>query len=121
MPRETVAANDTFIVSVGWTRDHDAQVAIQMADPDRTIADLLFGGEGGYLGDIGLSLHQQLDGSDAISVEHVELGQMVLNALKNARHFVERDGLWATLSRREINEMIQSLRKARDIAYGKDA
>lgn len=47
-------------------------------------------------------------------------GQTVLRWLVGVRDYVERDGIWMTLDRRQINTLIRHLRRARDEAYGRD-
>lgn len=115
---------EDFVTTVGWERDQHVQIGVQVEDPDRTIVDILYGGEGGYLGDVGQSLLQILEGEGWTRPEDLStagLGQNAINALNRARAAVERDGLWANLDRQQINTLIQTLRRARDAAFGKDA
>lgn len=48
------------------------------------------------------------------------LGEIALEAVKGSRPTIERDGVWATLSRDACNRLVRFVRKARDAAYGRD-
>jgi len=123
-----------FVAAVSWGRDHDVQIGVQVADPDKSIVDVLFGGEHGYLTEIGRELVDRLDDAgyvleprqgavapDEAAITNPGLGQMVLRCLNAARAHIERDGLWADLDRRGTNDAVRALRTGRDAAFGKDA
>lgn len=109
---------------VGWTRELDAQIGLQVEDAENTLADLLFGDQA-LLQTIGLRLltargvegHLETDDGRLLAEE---AGAEVIGWLRDARDYVERDGVWMSLDRRQINALIRRLRRARDEAYGRD-
>lgn len=111
--------------TVGWTRDLEAQIGLQVEDPDHRLVDLLFG-DTAILQGIGAMMLTDEDGAEpdlatdsgrqAAEAE----GHRVLHVLREVRNYVERDGIWMSLDRRQINTMIRHLRRGRDEAYGRD-
>lgn len=135
MPRETVPrstpALDTFEVQVGWSRDQDAQLGISSTE-HRHLVDVLYGGGNEpkvwrllkeKLADTGRVLtDDNVDLSNpAHNVELTDqmLGRMILDAVTGSSS-LGGPGIWTSLSRQEINDLIVLLRKARDSAYGRD-
>lgn len=136
MPKKTIhppREDSPFALAVSWGRDRDLQVGIQVVDPDRSVVDVLFGGEHGYLDQIGELVVWRLEQAgyeltkiahepqDEAAVTPAGLGQLVLHALNTAREHIERDGLWAEVDRRGANDAVRALRAGRDSAFGKDA
>lgn len=129
MPKENIVSHDgsPFQTAVGWSKDHEVQVAVQVSDTDTTLLDILYGNLPAQE-DIGASLVQwvidnpledpQTTLEDLTAIQ--ELGALVLSWVEQSRMPQERDGVWANLSRRACNDMIRLLRKARDVAYGRD-
>lgn len=109
--------------TVGWTRDLEAQIGLQVEDAERTIVDMLYD-DPAMLQALGtLMLGHNLDANADEAWDRVvaeEEGRRVLTALNKTRDYVERDGIWMTLDRRQINLLIRQLRRARDEAYGRD-
>lgn len=139
MPKETIYnsnfPNDkTFNVEVGWTRDLDVQLGIKEAN-DRSMW-WVYGED--YLGEIGLRTRKDIEdgieidefeiknaiGQKCLSQEttrpltDAEIGRAILNTLDTVCGCY--DSLWATMNRKEINDLIRVLRRARDAAYGRD-
>lgn len=137
----------SFQLSIGWDKDHYMQLGLQVVNPDLHLVDILYGGEGGYLSTVGTSLLEQLRNAgwalmpdvnaavglgpvptldansntpEVVNQGWLTLGQMVLNALRNSRDVIERDGIWTDLSRHEANTLVRIARKARSAAYGRD-
>lgn len=143
MPKQTIMSTSheqPFRPSVGWTPGLDVQLGIQVWNSDLSVADVLHGGregrhqtsaaEKGYrefeLAKVGRALAKQMDEAGPIEwpqiddQRYADLGQMVMDALREARSDIERDGVWTTLNRAAINDLIAALRKGRDSAYGRD-
>ncbi len=101
MPKETVAGCELpwgedyparSVVQVLWSRDEHVQV-------------------------VSRCIHQ-LDGSD-IGPPVYENGRAV-QPLMDAEQIPFTNGMYVNLDRRGINELIRTLRRARDQAYGRD-
>jgi hypothetical protein len=120
-----------FDMVVGWQRECDVQVGIKtQPEPDgqHHLIDVIYGG---HLRDIGEALSARIAKEHALDVYagyrnanaegtlHAELGQMVLDAVTGSTPF--GDGVYWHPSRSQINDLIRSLRKARDQAFGSDA
>lgn len=143
MPREPIhhsqptdpEQSQAFHPVVGWHRMQDVQLGVQVSGPEPdTLLDQLYGSQEQQEG-VGavllwwlqaelpklLERHPDLAVAAESALECRMLGSTVLGWVEGQRTPQDRDGLWATLSRYQINELIQSLRKARDQAYGRDA
>jgi hypothetical protein len=115
--------------TVGWQRDMDVQLGIQVINTDHTLLGLLYGDEQQCL-EIGEKLHKWLHEqtgvpwdfrtSDEQNDSYMRFGSEVLAMVEGSRYPQDRDGIWASLTRREINDLIRLLRRARDQAYGRD-
>lgn len=140
MPRETIITSrfpgdDNFNVKVGWNRDMDVQIGISES-MDRSMW-WVFGEK--YLDQIGEDVQKAItagvptddydftvktmDGKLCINetrrdLTNEELGNVILNLLDTTCGSF--DSLWSTLSRKDINDLIRVLRRARDSAFGKD-
>lgn len=139
MPREVVHTSNPepfqpFRLSIGWQRDQDVQVGIQVENSDLVLTDILFGkddGPSGHTAQLGRRLVDRLvlggymeepvyATQDAEFDDLSGWGLMVLELLAETRAYVERDGVWLGLDRQQINDAIRHLRRARNEAYGKD-
>ena len=70
---------------------------------------------------LSLASNQSSEAAQEIVTGWNQLGSLVLHALHAARDdVIERDGIWATLTRQAANRLVRLVRKARDAAYGKD-
>lgn len=124
-----------FLLSVGWTRDVDVQVGIQIngdSPGDGTGRDLLsqlYGSEEGREALGRLMVHwmategvnwdwEKVGESDDLCKG---LGTNVLSLVRGARDYTpERDGIWVTLTRRGLNEAVRTLKKAGAQTFGRD-
>lgn len=93
MPKERVLdVAGMFDVQVGWQRDRWVQLAVVTTD-------------GKPLSEVVTSWKQD-DGQGHVN---------------DAGEYERSDGIWSTLDRQQINDLIRKLRKARDQAFGADA
>lgn len=133
MPREVIHSSNPdhqpFRISVGWTKDLNAQIGIQVEDPDRTLADIMFAGHvealgkavEGWLVDIGHFPEAPTHATSEVERSaHEGYGRLVLCWLAGVRDYVERDGVWVDMARSQLNDLVRHSRTARDGAYGKD-
>lgn len=139
MPKQMIYADnpafEPFLLAVSWLADHDVQIGIQVADSDLSLLDCLYGG-GPFVGqeaesgefrksrfvEIGMSLRERLALIPAVTeVDDEVLGVLAMEAVRTPRGPQERDGIWAHLTRKQCNDLINAVRTARDKAYGKDA
>lgn len=123
MPRETIHTSKypgdrSFNVKVGWTRDLDVQIGV--AEADERSMWWVFGEN--YTIKLGELILNAVESSNDINFTEEErmvvIGETVLNSLDSTCGSF--DSLWATMDRKEINELIRILRKARDSAFGRD-
>lgn len=137
MPKEWIIGesreNQPFMLAVGWDKDHDMRVGIQVVDRETDILHHLFGGDPESLRSVGAAFHKWLYRGDGLPImpqdfrssdeqdkAFQEAGASVLELVAGTRTFIERDGVWVNIDRRESNGFIQLLRRGRDSAYGKD-
>jgi hypothetical protein len=131
MPREVIHSSNPdqpFRLSVGWTKDLNAQLGIQVDDSERTMADLMFADHTEALGakleeflvESGVMEAPDYKTSDAEAQQRQVWGGSVLSWLSQVRDYVERDGVWIDLNRTQLNDLVRHARTARDGAYGKD-
>lgn len=139
MPKETFHESSRgnheapFILSMTWAPDRDVQIGVQVADPDRTVLDVLYGEDSLMLEGIGRRFYEAVDAAAGVEVVRdyptsvaeqaamIAAGAKVIEMIKPARGYVERDGLWFNLDRVNANGLVRATRKARDAAYGADA
>ncbi len=137
MPKEFIGhpnpEDDNFVAAVGWQNDQYMQVGIQVTDPDKTLVDHLYADDR-TLAKIGEALHkwlyrmeaapimpQDFRDSDEQERTFIEAGRTIVEFVKASRtDYVERDGIWVTLSRHEANAFVRFLRKARNAVFGSD-
>jgi hypothetical protein len=127
MPKETIHTRDgSFDPQVGWSRDKYVQVGMETQNSAPLVSQL-YESEGGLLrlargcreSDIGELLAELADAPTS-DVEHkvlTHLGRQLLGVFLDVGTF---SGIWADLTREEINHFIRVLRRARDQAYGRD-
>lgn len=131
MPKETIhastpAEHDGFQLSVGWYPDQEVQVGMQVRLIEDTILDRLYSSHAEEIGRVfawWLTEEYAKWPEPATKGDDdwfAALGNQVLSWVRSNRSFVERDGIWTSMDRRQINEAIKILRKARDSAYGRD-
>jgi hypothetical protein len=93
MPKQVIRDSaDTFDVVVGWSNDGHVQVATVMQPPENSEAPK-------------------------------NLKELVATWPDDASDPDNPDGatgLWSTLERSKVNELIRALRRARDAAFGRD-
>lgn len=93
MPKEKIYdVSGDFTAQVGWTPGESVQLAVLTAD-GKSLADLVESWK-----DEGAGGHKNPGGD-----------------------YVRSDGLWASLDRAGCNRLINTVRKARDSAFGADA
>lgn len=123
MPRETIITSrhpgdDNFNVKVGWNRDMDVQIGITES-MDRSMW-WVYGEKrkeelGSEIEKIVIEARQGFpegfDRSEDIAENVLNLFDTMLGSL---------DSMWSTLSRKDINDLIRVLRRARDSAFGRD-
>lgn len=123
MPRETIITSrhpgdDNFNVKVGWNRDMDVQIGISES-MDRSMW-WVYGEKrkeelGSEIEKIVIEARQGFpegfDRSEDIAENVLNLFDTILGSL---------DSMWSTLSRKDINDLIRVLRRARDSAFGRD-
>lgn len=121
-----------FDLVVGWQRDCDVQVGIETAnqvDGQHHLVDHVYG-DPECLAAIGELLVQKLaetgwkierDSSKPapFGASGAALGRLVLDSVTGSSPF--GTGVWWHPSRHMINDLIRTLRKARDAAFGTDA
>ena len=122
MPRETIHTSEypgdsSFDVKVGWNRDMDVQVGISEAD-DRSMWWVHSEGRKDVIGSRLIEIVSNRVLCKDVNEECVRVAEDVLNMFDvECGTF---DSLWATLNRKQINDLIRVLRRARDSAFGKD-
>lgn len=123
MPRETIITSrfpgdDNFNVKVGWNRDMDVQIGITES-MDRSMW-WVYGEKrkeelGSEIEKIVIEARQGFpegfDRSEDIAENVLNLFDTILGSL---------DSMWSTLSRKDINDLIRVIRRARDSAFGRD-
>jgi hypothetical protein len=133
MPREVIHSNspefEPFRLSVGWQADCDVQVGIQVENTDHDLTGTLLRDEThrvqlgekveDFLVRLGLDRPDYRD-SDTQHSQRIGFADEVLGLVRETRDYVERDGVWVSMSRSQINATIRALKKARNSAYGKD-
>lgn len=114
MPKEmirlTEGPND---VHVGWNRD-DSQVQIGVEGNEGF--SLFWKLCGPYTEDIGSEVRKTM--AEEQPETDTVLGESILNMLDTV--VFPYSGIWASLNRSQINQLIKILRRARDSAFGKD-
>lgn len=123
MPRETIITSrfpgdDNFNVKIGWNRDMDVQIGISES-MDRSMwwvyGEKLKEELGSEIEKIVIEARQGFpegfDRSEDIAENVLNLFDTILGSL---------DSMWSTLSRKDINDLIRVLRRARDSAFGRD-
>lgn len=137
MPKEFIGHfnpdEDNFVAAVQWTPDQYMQVGIQVTDPDKTLVDYLYADDR-TLAKIGEALHRWLYRMEAAPImaqdfrtseeqqrAFIEAGQEIIKMVAASRtDYVERDGIWVTLSRHQANVFVRFIRKARNAVFGSD-
>lgn len=123
MPRETIITSrfpgdDNFNVKVGWNKDMNVQIGISES-MDRSMW-WVYGEKrkeelGSEIEKIVIEARQGFpegfDRSEDIAKNVLNLFDTMLGSL---------DSMWSTLSRKDINDLIRVLRRARDSAFGRD-
>lgn len=123
MPRETIITSrfpgdDNFNVKIGWNRDMDVQIGISES-MDRSMW-WVYGEKrkeelGSEIEKIVIEARQGFpegfDRSEDIAENVLNLFDTILGSL---------DSMWSTLSRKDINDLIRVIRRARDSAFGRD-
>lgn len=127
MPRTTVGCEGKYNIQIGWKAEGHVQLGVETLE-GHALIDFMYGGIP-TLGKIGeaisrahaLELPKGLK-KDEIQVEYTRRGRAVLDTVRAAGfdgdgHYT---GTWASLDRNGCNQLIQNLRRARDVAFGKD-
>lgn len=120
MPKETIhtsrhPGDHNFDVKVGWTRELDVQVGVSEVD-ERSMW-WVYGEQ--YKDTIGKEVFDIVTDYPGIAYKkYDEIGTRVLNMLDTTCGSL--DSLWATMDRKQINDLIRVLRRARDAAFGRD-
>ena len=126
MPRETIITSrfpgdDNFNVKVGWNRDMDVQIGINES-LDRSMW-WVYGGKrveeiGHEISKIVEQAEREFPGAHNEEDRDTDIGQNVLNLFDTM--LGSFDSMWSTLNRKDINDLIRVLRRARDSAFGRD-
>lgn len=138
MPKETIRrredgrTSDEFAVTVGWNAHGGTQVGVEH-DKSRSLVWQLYGPGSPEVEPLESSpsttplikvgqavaegVARYRAENDGAEPNEYYLGQIVLNALDVVNVF---HGVWADLDRRQINDLIKLLRRARDAAFGRD-
>jgi hypothetical protein len=121
MPRETIHTSDypgdqSFDVKVGWNNDMGVQVGV--AEADGRSMWWVYGEK--YKAQLGADIEIIVQNLSSMApIQRVEfIGESVLNLFDTTCGSF--DSLWATMNRKQINDLIRILRRARDSAFGKD-
>lgn len=141
MPKEKIDGIGYDMV-VGWAPDQEMQVAVQTVGEYSVLSQLY--GDQESLAKLGSALHSavramkydsgnvqperidaetrlglalQAKGDDWASADR-EVGRALLDLIESTQP--NHTGLWATLTRQQVNRLIRMLRRARDSVYGKD-
>lgn len=124
MPRETIItsrfpSDDNFNVKVGWNRDMDVQIGISES-MERSMW-WVYGEK--RKEEIGQEVRKIVTDANVVWKNDLEeanrdVGENVLNLLDTMCGSF--DSMWSTLSRKDINDLIRVLRRARDSAFGRD-
>lgn len=122
MPKETIHTGNypgegSFDVKVGWTRDLNVQIGISEAD-DRSMWWVFSEGRKDIIGSRLIEIVSNRVLCNDVNEECVRVAEDALNMFDvECGTF---DSLWATMNRKQINDLIRVLRRARDSAFGKD-
>lgn len=122
MPRETIHTgrqpdDSSFDVKVGWNKDMGVQVGIAEAD-GRSMWWVYSERRKDIIGSRLIEIVSNRTLCKDINEECVRVAEDALNMFDVECGIF--DSLWANLDRREINELIRVLRRARDSAFGRD-
>lgn len=135
MPKERIHGDDPghqpFEVVVGWQRDMDVQVGIEVNSPQSseepdTLLKVLYDHRLNHIGDAMRQFALTRENEALLNCGGRELGKKVLDIVEygvtpgSPAVEVAYTGVWWHPTRHGINSLIRLLRKARDTAFGKD-
>lgn len=136
MPKDIIhdmSDSSPFNVKVGWTADCEVQVGVE-SDEGQSLFWILTGTETSEdsnrrqrrLAELGATIREKTSKAPKPAADDIGriqsdawLATETLNALDTFT-IMEYSGVWASLDRRGCNQLIKSVRKARDSAYGRD-
>lgn len=136
MPKEIVysagavegPAEDTrngYHVKVGWTAEREVQIGIE-ANEGRSLFWTLLGCASNDAQDegvrrVGAWLRAAIEetSTPVLELDDRQIARLVLNTLDGAANG-QYGGVWVDIDRRGCNRLIGLIRKARDMAYGRD-
>lgn len=134
MPKDIIhdmSDSSPFNVKVGWTADCEVQVGVE-SDEGQSLFWILIGttsdddGRLRRLAELGAKIREKTSLAPMPAADDIGriqsdawLATETLNALDTFT-IMAYSGVWASLDRRGCNQLIKSVRKARDSAYGRD-
>lgn len=145
MPQELISGQGPYNVRVGWQRDQDVQLGVEV--PEGQLIDEMFVTDLAAMKQIGgavldfvrrylVSTGELPEPADPAAIKALEqmgvfvsppapqdygvdhqLGCIIIDKINEVRPYAS---VWATLDRAGANRLIQVVRRARDSSFGKD-
>lgn len=118
MPRESIRSEfGVFEVRVGWTRDCDVQIGVVEAE-ERSLFWVLCENQIEMIGAEVRRIVAEANEPGTKPLGDTQIGENLLNMLDTT--CFPNSGVWSTLQRNDVNQLVRILRRARDSAFGKD-